>query len=65
VSVAATVWEWRVDLTLAYARMSGRDSWAILALVMGRKFWRIVIVVGEEVEGRRRGWWWRRKKRER
>lgn len=42
-SIVAIFWVVRVDLTLAYARMSGRDSWATLALVMGRKFWRTVI----------------------
>ena len=54
VSMTAIPWVARVDLTVAYARMSGRDSWAILALVMGRKFWRTVIVVGEEVKRRQR-----------
>jgi hypothetical protein len=54
VSRVATIWVDRVGLTLAYARMSGRDSWAILALVMGRKFWKTVIAVGREMERRQR-----------
>ena len=57
VSVVATVWVDCVDLTLAYARISGRDSWAILALVAGWKFWRIVIAAGGEVARWRLGWW--------
>ena len=52
VSIAATVWVEDAYLTLAYARISGRDSRAILALVMGRKFWRVDIAAGGEVERR-------------
>ena len=55
VSIAAILWVALVDLTVAYARMSGRDSSAILALVMGRKFWRTVIAAGEEMK-RRQQW---------
>ena len=58
VSKAATLRMARVDLTLAYARISGRDNWGILALVMGWKFWRIVIVAGGEAERREQWWWW-------
>ena len=57
-STVATVWVERVDRTLAYARMSGKDSWAIFALVMGWKFWRTVIAAGGGVEKWRLGWWW-------
>lgn len=54
VSIAAAAWVARVDFTLAYTRMSGRDNRASLALVMGWRFWKTVIAAGGEVRGEHR-----------
>ena len=51
-SIVATARVERIDITFAYARMSEMESWAIVALVIGRKSWRIVIAAGEGQETR-------------